>query len=129
MIIETKRTEGKCPAAAHAPSVDDTADSEPHDPDSEPENDTTEPNHQGFNQHGESSNDAETNPSFDEGPNDDPEDELGPWVNYIVRATHKPHDLLTVDGITSWILRRRRMYWILNGSNRHCIERMVWHGR
>ena len=70
---DKKKTEGKCPATAHAARVDD------HDSDSEPEHDTTE--HQGLNEHGESSHDADNNPSFDEGPNDDPEDELEPWVN------------------------------------------------
>ena len=102
--MQKKRTAGECPAAAHAATVDDTADSELHDPDSEPENDTTEPNHQGLNEHGESSHDADSNPSFDEGPNDDPENEPGQWVNCMARATHNAGDLLTVNRITSWIL-------------------------
>ena len=99
---ETSRC--KCLAAAHAASVDDTADGEPHDPDIEPEDDTTEPNHQGLNEHEESSRDADSNPSFDEVPNDNPEDELAPGVDKMVRATRKADELLA-SGITSRILR------------------------
>ena len=50
-------------------------------------------------------------PSFDEVPNDNPEDELGPWVGCVVRATDKPDDLLAENGVTSWILRQGKVYW------------------
>ena len=110
MIIQTTRKKGKCLAAAHAASVDDIADGESHDPDIEPEDDTTEPNHQGFNEHEEISHDS--NPCVDEVPHNDPEDELEAWVYYMVCATHKADDLLAVKGITSWILRKSRIYWV-----------------
>ena len=51
--------------------------------------DTTEHN----NQDEESSLDADGNHCFDEIPEDNPEDELGPWFDYIERATHKADDL------------------------------------
>ena len=82
-----QRKTGKGHAAAHVASVDDTADVETHDPDSEPENDTTEHNHQDLNEHQESSHH-----SCDEISNDNPEDELEPWFDYIVRATHNVDD-------------------------------------
>ena len=103
---ETKRKTGKCPAAAHAASDNDTAD----DPDREPEDDTTEPR-QDPNEHEESSHDADSNPSFDEVLNDNPEDELEPGSDYMVRATHVADDLLAASGIMSWILRQGRVYW------------------
>ena len=106
MIMQTTRKTGNCPAAAHAASVDDTADGEPHDPDSEPQVDTTEPNPQCRNEHEESSHDSDSNPSFDEVPNDEPEDELAPWVDYMVPATHKADDLLAASGI----LRQSRIH-------------------
>ena len=59
----------------------------------------------------ESSHDADSNPSFDSVPQDELEDKLGPWVNYIVRATHKADNLVTANGITSRILRQSRIYW------------------
>ena len=46
-----QRETGKGCAAAHATSVDDTADVEPHDLDSEQEDDTTEHNNQDLNEH------------------------------------------------------------------------------
>ena len=61
MIIQTKTSTGKCPAAAHAASVDNTAHAEHHDPHSEREDDATEPTHQGLNEHAESS-DADSRP-------------------------------------------------------------------
>ena len=79
-------------------------------PDGELESDTTEPNHQGLNEHEESSHDADSNPSFDEVPDDDPEDELEPIVDYTARATHKADDLLAVNGLPSWILTQSRIY-------------------
>ena len=85
MVIQTKRNTVKCHAVAHAASVDDTADGEPHDPNSEPEEDTTEPNHQGLNEREESSHDADSNPSSDEVSSDIPEFELEPWDHYFVR--------------------------------------------
>ena len=92
MIIQTKRKTGEGRAAVRAASVDDTADVEPHDPDSEPVEDTTEHNNQDLNEHAESSHDADSNPCFDEITEDNPEDELEPWVDYITRATHKADD-------------------------------------
>ena len=44
-------------------------------------------------------------------PNDEPEDELEPRVDYMVPATHKADDPLAANGITSRILRESRMYW------------------
>ena len=41
----------------------------------------------------------------DEISEDNPEDELEPWVDCTTRATHKADDLLAASGITSWILR------------------------
>ena len=67
-------------AAAHAACIDDTVDVEPHDSDSAPVDDTTEHN-QGFNEHEESSYDADSNPCSDEISEDNPEDELEPWVD------------------------------------------------
>ena len=52
----TDDEDDQCLAAAHAASVDDTAD---HKPDSEPENDMTETSHQSLNEHEESSHDAD----------------------------------------------------------------------
>ena len=90
MITQTKRISGKCHAAAHAASVDVTADDEPQDPDSELENDSTEPNHQGLIEHEESSHDADSNHfSFDEVPNDDTEGVLEPWVDYMYEQRTK----------------------------------------
>ena len=52
MIRQTESARGKCPAAAHAPSVDDTADSEPHDSNNQPQDEQEECSH-----------DANSNPS------------------------------------------------------------------
>ena len=98
----------KCHAAAHPASVDDTADAEPDDSNSELEDDTTEHNHQDLNSHKEGSHDADSNTSFDEISNHNPEDELGPWVDFIARATRKVDDLIAASGNTSWIIR---VYW------------------
>ena len=64
--------------------------------------DTTEHSNQDLNEHEESSHDADSNPCFDEMP----EDELEMWVDYKMRATHKVDDLSAANGITSWILRQ-----------------------
>ena len=66
IITQTKRGTGKGHAASLAASVEDTADVKLHDPDSEPVDDTTEHNNQNFNEHEESSHDADSNPCFDE---------------------------------------------------------------
>ena len=58
-------------------------------PNSEPVDDTTEHNNQDLNEHEESSRDANRNPCFDEISEDNPEEELEPWVNFITRATRK----------------------------------------
>ena len=71
-----------------------------HDPNSAPVDDT-ECDIQDLNQHEESSHDADNNPCFDEIPEDNPEDELEPWVDYNMRGTHKADDLLAVNGIMS----------------------------
>ena len=52
--------------------------------------------------------------------NNEPEDELEPWVDRTVRATHKADDLLAANGITSLILRQSGIYWkqaILNAKH------------
>ena len=77
-------------------------------PDSEQGDDTTEHNNQDPNEHEERSHDADSNPCFDEIPEDNPEDELEPWVDYI---THKADDLLAAKRCTSWILRQSQIYW------------------
>ena len=68
---------------------DVTADVEPTTPDSEQGDDTTEHNNQDLNEHEESSHDADSNPCFDEIPEDNPEDELEPWVDCMRRAQHR----------------------------------------
>ena len=107
MIIQIKRQAGKSCAAAQAASasVDVTADAEPQDPYSEHGDD------QDPNEHEESSHDGDSNPSLDEIPEDNPEDELEPWVDHIKRATRSADDLLATDRIMSWILRRSRICW------------------
>ena len=60
MIMQTNRKTGEGHAVAHAASVDDTANFEPHDPDSELVDDTTEHNNQDLKEHEESSHDAST---------------------------------------------------------------------
>ena len=92
-------------------SVDDNADVEDHDPDSAQVDDTTEHNNQHVNEHEESSYDADSNPCFDNISEDIPEDELEPRVDGITRATHTADELLTANGITSWILQQSPMYW------------------
>ena len=74
LIIQTTKKTGKGHAAAHAASVDDAAGVEPHDPDNKPETDN-----QDLDEYEESSHDANSNPSFDEISNDNPEGELEPW--------------------------------------------------
>ena len=54
---------------------------------------------------------ADSTPCFDEIPEDNPEDELEPWVDYITRATHHADGLLAASGITLWILRQSQIYW------------------
>ena len=65
--------------------------------------DTSEHNNQDLNEHEESSHDADSNASFHDILEDNPEDELEPWVDFMTRATHKADDLLAASGITSWI--------------------------
>ena len=88
MIIQTKTQAGKSCAGREAASVDVTADAEPHDPNSEQGNDTTEHNNQDPKEHEESSHDADSNRCFDKIPEDSPQDELEPWVDYIKREHH-----------------------------------------
>ena len=57
----------------------------------------TEINPQDSNEQGESSHDVDSDPSFDSVP----QDELGPWVDYLVRETHKADDLLPANEVTS----------------------------
>ena len=78
MIIQTKRQAGTSCAVAQAASasVDVIADAELHVPFSEQGDDMTEHNNQEPNEHEESSHDADSNPCFDEIPDDNPEDEL-----------------------------------------------------
>ena len=111
MIIQTKRERksGKTPAAGLAVSVDSTADVETHDPDSEPVDDMTD--NQDLHKHEESSHDADSTPCFDEISEDNPEDELDLWVDYITRATCTANDLLAACGITSWIRKQSQIYW------------------
>ena len=111
MIKQTKRKTGKCHPAAHAASVDDTADGELHHSDSEAVEDTIGHNQQDLHEHEESSHDADSNTCFDEISEDDPEDELEPWVGYITRAMHEADVLSAPSGITSWIFRQNQIYW------------------
>ena len=108
MIVQTERQVDTSYAAVQITSASDvTADAEPHDPYSEQGDDTTEHNNQDLNDQEESSHDADSNPCFDEIPEANPEDELEPWVDYAKTTTHNADDLLTVNRITSWILRQR----------------------
>ena len=113
MITQTKRQAGASCAIAKAASasVDVTVDAEPHGPDSEQGDDTTEHNNQDPDEHEESSHDADSNPCFDEIPEDSPEDEQEPWVDYMKKATHKANHLLAANRFTSWILRQSWIYW------------------
>ena len=92
MIIQTKIQTGKLGAAAHAASVDVTADVESHDHDSEQGDDRQQR-------------------VLRRNPEDNPEEELEPCVDYITRAKYKADDLLAANGITSWILRQSQIYW------------------
>ena len=89
MIIQTKGRSGTSCAAALAASasVDVTADAEPHDPCSEQGDNTTEHNNQHLKEREESSHDADSNLCFDGMPEDNPEDEPEPWLDYMKRAT------------------------------------------
>ena len=73
--------------------------------------DTIEHNNQDLSVHEEGIHDADSNPCFDEISEDNPDDELEPRVDNIVRATHKADDVMTVNGITLWILRQRKIFW------------------
>ena len=111
--MQTERQASTSCAAAQAASVsvDVTAGVEPHVPDSEQVDDTTEHNNQDLNEHEESSHDADSNPRFDEISEDNAEDELEPWVDYITRATHKADELLAASGTTSCIPRQSQICW------------------
>ena len=102
MIVQTEKT-GKGREAAHASSVDDTANVELHDADSKPDDDTTEHNHQDLNEHEESRHDAGSNLSFDEISNDNPEDELQPWINYIAREKES-------NAQSGWFVSSKRIH-------------------
>ena len=54
---------------------------------------------------------ADSKTCFDEIPEDNPEDELESWADYIKRATRKADDLLAANRITSWILRQSQLCW------------------
>ena len=71
-----------------------------------PTSDAQTLNHVAFVSHHIKNQDADSSHSFDSAPQDELEDELDPWVDYMVRATHKADDLLAADGITSWIHRQ-----------------------
>ena len=60
-----------------------------HDSASEPEEDTTEAKQQDRTAQEGSGQDANSNPCFDSAPQDDLEDELEPWVDYMVRTPTK----------------------------------------
>ena len=60
-----------------------------------------------MNEHEESSHDADSKPCSNEIPEENPEDELETWVDYITRATHIADDLLAANGITSSICWRQ----------------------
>ena len=97
MIIQTKRQAGKSCAAARAASVDVTADVGP----------TTPTVHWGTTRLStttktststkKSSHNADSNPCFDEIPEDNPEDELEPWVDCLTRASRKADDLIAAN--------------------------------
>ena len=108
MIIQAKRQAGTSCTASQAASgsVDVTANAELHDSNSEQGGDTTEHNNQDLSKHEESSRDADSNHCFDEILEDNPEDELRPWVDYIKRATPQADHLPATNRITSWILRQ-----------------------
>ena len=91
--------------------VDVTADVDPHDPASERGDDTTEHNNHDLDEHDESSYLADSNPYFDEISEDNPEDELELWVDYLTKATQKADDLLAASGITWWIFRQSLINW------------------
>ena len=101
MIVQTNRKTKKHPAAAHAESVDEVAEDEPHDPDCKMKEDTTEANPQDPNEQEESDRDADSNPSFDRMQQDELEDVQETWVDNMVRATHKADDRLAANGIMS----------------------------
>lgn len=82
MMIQTKRQTGKSHEAARAASVDATNDDVRHEPDSDKGDDTTEHNNQDLDEHEESSPDTDSSPCFDDTSEDDPEDELGAWVDF-----------------------------------------------
>ena len=87
-------------AAAHAVNDDEVTNDEPHDPDSKPEEDAIEAIPQGSREQEQSNQNADSNPnpSVDSVPQDELEDELEPWLGYIVCATHKAEDLLAQRG-------------------------------
>ena len=95
MILRETR---KGHASAHADSVDDTADVEPHGPHSEPVGDTTEHNNEDLDEHDESSHDADSNRSSDDTSADNPEDELQSRVDYMTMAMQKNRRLAGSTG-------------------------------
>ena len=106
-----EKTEKQQVAAAHAASVDDTADGEPQHPDSEPEKDTTEPNRQDLNEQGEKEPRRWQQPFHRRSAKRRTRRRTEAMVDCIVRASHKADGQLAANGITSWILGQSRIYW------------------
>ena len=62
------------------------------------------------NEHEDSSDDADSNPCFDEIPEDNPKDELEPRVGYTTRATRKADDLTFVSNWNSAVSTKQKVY-------------------
>ena len=86
MMIQTKRKVTKGNVAARSANVDDDVDDEPNDPD---------------------------NPSLNSVAQDDEatEDEREPWIDYMMRATHKADDSTTAIGTKPRISKQSGAYW------------------
>ena len=86
MIIQTKRKTGEAHTAAHAASVDVTADVEPHDLDSEQGDDTTEHNKQDLNEHEESRDDVDSRVAPTTSQQRIQKTSLEPWVGRLASS-------------------------------------------
>ena len=91
MIKKTRRRTGKGHAAAHAASVDGTADVVSHDPDSELVDDTTET--KTSTSTSKATKTQTSTSASTKSQKDHPEDQLEPWVDHITRAMQKADDL------------------------------------
>ena len=88
-IIPKKEKTGECHAAAHAASVDDTADGQLHDPDSQRRITRLNPTAKTSSSRKKAdTTQTAIHPSAKFLPNS-PEDELEPWVDHFVRASTK----------------------------------------